>query len=199
VYLCVSLCVYVCRVAALASPFLLQLCVCGFVCVCVLVCVHRVCVCVYMCVYAFVYVCSCVFVCVYTCVCVRICVFVCVYTCVCVNVCEYVYACVYVCLCVCVRVRVCVCVCVYVHTHTHTHTYIYIYVCISLGIYCTSRFLALARSLSRAVPSYQIRPSSPRKREGNVRFPTNLHRVRRSTRPTSRWAPKAHRMMGKTQ
>jgi len=47
-----------------------------------------------------------------------------------------------------------------------------------------------------AVPSYQRRPSSPRKREGNVRF---LHGVRRSARPTSRWASKAHCMMGKTQ
>ena len=27
---------------------------------------------------------------------------------------------------------------------------------------------------------------SPRKREGNVRFSTNLHGVRRSARPTSR-------------
>jgi len=49
-----------------------------------------------------------------------------------------------------------------------------------------------------AIPSYQRRPSSLRKREGNVRFPTNLL-VRRSPRPTSRWAPKVHRMMGKTQ
>jgi len=32
-----------------------------------------------------------------------------------------------------------------------------------------------------------------------VRFPTNLHGVRRSARQTSRWAPKVHRMMGKTQ
>jgi len=40
---------------------------------------------------------------------------------------------------------------------------------------------------------------SPRKREGNVRFPTNLHGVRRCARPTSRLAPKAHCMMGKTQ
>jgi len=47
--------------------------------------------------------------------------------------------------------------------------------------------------------SYQRRPSSLKKREGNVRFPTNLHGVRRSARPTSRWAPKAHRMIGKTQ
>ena len=37
-----------------------------------------------------------------------------------------------------------------------------------------------------AVPSYQRRLSSPRKREANVRFPTNLHGVRRSARPTSR-------------
>jgi len=36
--------------------------------------------------------------------------------------------------------------------------------------------------------SYQRRPSSPRKKEGNVRFPTNLHGVRRSARTTSRWA-----------
>ena len=50
-----------------------------------------------------------------------------------------------------------------------------------------------------AKASYQRRPSSPRNREGNVRFPTNLHGVGRSARPTSRWAPKAHRTMGKTQ
>jgi len=36
-----------------------------------------------------------------------------------------------------------------------------------------------------AVPSYQRQPSSPRNREGNVRFPTNLHGVGRSGRPTS--------------
>ena len=44
------------------------------------------------------------------------------------------------------------------------------------------------------VPSYQRRPSSPRKREGNVRFPTNLHGVRRSARPTSMWAPCGRRL-----
>ena len=38
----------------------------------------------------------------------------------------------------------------------------------------------------------------PKKREGNVRFPTNLHGVGRSARPTSRCTPMAHRMMGKT-
>ena len=37
-----------------------------------------------------------------------------------------------------------------------------------------------------AVPSYQRRPSSQRNREGNVRFPTNLHGVGRSGRSTSR-------------
>jgi len=37
-----------------------------------------------------------------------------------------------------------------------------------------------------AVPSYQRQPSSPRMRERNVRFPTNLRGVRRSARPTSR-------------
>jgi len=36
-----------------------------------------------------------------------------------------------------------------------------------------------------AIPSYQ-RPFFQRKREGNVRFPTNLHGDRRSARPTSR-------------
>jgi len=43
------------------------------------------------------------------------------------------------------------------------------------------------REFDRAIPSYQKRPSSSslRKREGNVRFPTNLHGVRRSARPTS--------------
>jgi len=41
--------------------------------------------------------------------------------------------------------------------------------------------------------------SSSRNREGNVRFPTSLYEVRRSARPTSKWAPKVHRMMGKTQ
>ena len=53
--------------------------------------------------------------------------------------------------------------------------------------------------ICRAIPSYQRRSSFPRKREGNVRFPTNLYGVRCSARPTSRWTPKAHRMMGKTQ
>ena len=45
---------------------------------------------------------------------------------------------------------------------------------------------ALHRASLPAVPSYQRRPSSPRNREGNVRFPTNLHGVGRSGRPTSR-------------
>ena len=132
----------------------------------------------------------------------------------CVSVCMRVSMCV--CVCVCVRVCVCVCVCMYTYTHTHIYMYVCIslgiyctsrflleikidlpigfpinniislYVCISLGIYCTSRFLSLARFLSRVVPSDQIRPSSPRKSEGNVRFPTNLHGVCRSARPTSR-------------
>jgi len=39
----------------------------------------------------------------------------------------------------------------------------------------------------------------PKKEEGNVRFSTNLQGFRRSARPTSMRAPKAHRMMGKTQ
>jgi len=74
--------------------------------------------------------------------------------------------------------------------------------------FCVSMHFATNRSTLEKFPppppllhptSYQRRPSSPRKREGNVRFPTNLHGVRRSARPTSRWAPKAHRMMGKTQ
>jgi len=41
--------------------------------------------------------------------------------------------------------------------------------------------------------------SFPKKEEGNVRFSTNLQGVRRSARSTSMRAPKAHRMMGKTQ
>jgi len=45
---------------------------------------------------------------------------------------------------------------------------------------------AFHRASLPAVPSYQRRPCSPRKREGNVRFPTNLHGVRRSARPTSK-------------
>ena len=72
-----------------------------------------------------------------------------------------------------------------VHTQICTHSQMYTPTCID--------------SNQRAIPSYQRRPSSPRKREENVRFPTNLHGVRRSARPTSRWAPKAHRMMGRTQ
>ena len=43
-----------------------------------------------------------------------------------------------------------------------------------------------AVKLQVANPSYSRRPSSLRKREGNVRFPTNLHVARRSARPTSR-------------
>ena len=62
----------------------------------------------------------------------------------------------------------------------------------------TSRQFYLATGRG-AIPSYQRRLSSPRKREESVRFPKNLHGVRRSARPTSTWAPKAHRMMGKTQ
>ena len=45
---------------------------------------------------------------------------------------------------------------------------------------------ALHRASLPAVPSYQRRPSSPRNREGNVRFPTNMHGAGRSGRPTSR-------------
>jgi len=37
-----------------------------------------------------------------------------------------------------------------------------------------------SKTTAWAIPSYQRRPSSPGKREGNVRFPTNLHGVRRS-------------------
>ena len=50
-----------------------------------------------------------------------------------------------------------------------------------------------------AVLFYQRRPSSPEKREGNVRVPANLHRFDHLARTTSRWAPKVHRMKGKTQ
>ena len=81
----------------------------------------------------------------------------CAYVCVCVHV--GVCVCVSVCLCVCVSVCLCVCVCLYV-------------CCVA--------------ALSRAVPSYQIRPFSPRKSKGNVRFPTNLHGACRSARPTPR-------------
>ena len=66
----------------------------------------------------------------------------------------------------------------------------------SLSFLCWQR---IPQIYVRAIPSYQRRPSYPRKREGNVRFPTNLHGVRRSARPTSTWAPKAHHVMGKTQ
>jgi len=45
---------------------------------------------------------------------------------------------------------------------------------------------ALHRASLPANPSHQRRPSSPRNREGNVRFPTNLHGVGRSGRPASR-------------
>jgi len=47
--------------------------------------------------------------------------------------------------------------------------------------------------------SHQRRQSSQRKMEWNVRVPTNLHGLDHSARPKSRWAPKTHRMMGKTQ
>ena len=73
------------------------MCVCVYVCMCVLyVCM---CVCVYcMCV---LYVCT---VCVYVCMCV-------LYVCMCVCVYVYMCVCVYVCMCVCV----CVYVCMYVY------------------------------------------------------------------------------------
>jgi len=45
---------------------------------------------------------------------------------------------------------------------------------------------SLFGSVVTAIPSYQRRPSSPNNREENVRFPTNLHGVRRYARPTSR-------------
>jgi len=64
--------------------------------------------------------------------------------------------------------------------------------------FCGSRALSL-QDRRWAIPSYQRRSSSLIKRDGNVRFPMNLYGVRRSARTTSRWAPKAHRMMGKTQ
>jgi len=45
----------------------------------------------------------------------------------------------------------------------------------------------------------QRRPSSLNQGKGICTFPTNLHMVGCSTRPTSRWASKAHRMTDKTQ
>jgi len=67
------------------------------------------------------------------------------------------------------------------------------FLCVRIVCACACIFIL------QAIPSYQRRPSSLKKMEGNVRFPTNLHVVRRSARPMSRWAPKAHCMMGKTQ
>ena len=86
------------------------------------------------------------------------------------------------------------------HTHTHIHTHIYTQTPTPTPMTSTHKHGSSAEGNQKqtAIPSYQRRPSSPRKREENVRFPTNLHGVRRSARPTSRWAPKAHRMMGKT-
>ena len=55
------------------------------------------------------------------------------------------------------------------------------------------------KSLIKAIPSYQRRPSSLNRGKEMCTFPTNLHVVGRSARPTSRWASKVHRMMGKTQ
>jgi len=53
------------------------------------------------------------------------------------------------------------------------------------GVISAAKLTSLAKieGIFLAIPSYQRRPSSLRKREGNVRFPTNLHGVRRS--PTS--------------
>jgi len=53
-----------------------------------------------------------------------------------------------------------------------------------VGLVCSSE--SAAQGSLPAIPSYQRRSSSPRKREENVTFPTNLHGVRRSARPTSR-------------
>jgi len=96
----------------------------------------------------------------------------------------YIYIYIYIYIDVCVHVYICIQT-MYHGVHTR---WVYRCTCIYTFIYMPS-----------AIPSYQRRPSSPRKRGGNVRFPTNLHGVRRHARPTSRWAPKAHRMMGKTQ
>ena len=64
----------------------------------------------------------------------------------------------------------------YIHTHTHTHTYIHTHT------HTHIIFLVFVK----AIPSYQRWQSSLRKREGNLRFPTNLHGVCRFARPTSR-------------
>jgi len=50
-----------------------------------------------------------------------------------------------------------------------------------------------------AIPSYQRRPSSLGQRNETCMIPMHPHGVDRSSRPTSRWAPKAHQMMAKKQ
>jgi len=50
---------------------------------------------------------------------------------------------------------------------------------------------ALQRALSKTA-------IFPEKDKETCTFPMNLHKVGRSARPTSRWSPKAHHVMGKT-
>ena len=107
-----------------------------------------------------------------------------------------------------------ICICGHIHTwiylYKHIYKHVYIYTCIHVYMYIYTYihiciymnidiYIYICIYIYIAIPSYQRRPSSLRKREGNVRFPTNLHVVLRSARPTFRWAPKAHRMMGKTE
>ena len=76
------------------------------------------------------------------------------------------------------------------HTATHCNTmHCTVTHCITPFLHVTqihastkSYHSFMRKCLAKAIPSYQRRPSFPRKREGNVRFPTNLHGVRHSAR-----------------
>jgi len=70
---------------------------------------------------------------------------------------------------------------------------------------CARKRELLRRNLTKktlrttAILSYQTRPSSLKRGKETCNVQLNLHRVGCSARPTCRWAPKAHCMMGKTQ
>jgi len=107
------------------------------------------------------------------------------------------------------------CIILFMCIHIYAYIYIYIYIHIYQSVTMDAEVETLRNRLSTikivmvlAVPVWHFRNSVwsktaifPEMREGNVPVSSsmNLHGVDRSARPTSRWAPKAHNMMGKTQ
>ena len=159
-------------------------------------------------------------VCVCVCDVVNVCVYqsVCVCACVCVRGGGYVQVSVYVCMQVCV----CACVCGGMCVRVSVHVYVCVCMCVcvfgpSIGSrvdvatfhqgvcesVCLCARVCVCAFLCAANPSYQRRPSSLGWGKEMCMIPMNPHGVGRSTRPTSRptsrWAAKAHRGIAKEQ